>query len=102
MSRIIDGRASALLVRRAVAQGVERFGQRYGRAPALHLLLVGEDAGSLGYVRSKEKAAAEVGITGQVHRFPLGVSASALQALIGELNRDEGVDGILVQLPLPG
>jgi methylenetetrahydrofolate dehydrogenase (NADP+)/methenyltetrahydrofolate cyclohydrolase len=102
MSRIIDGKASALVVRRGVAKGVERFRQRYGRAPALHFVLASEEAGSVGYVRSKEKAAAEAGMTAQVHRFPPGVSPSALHGLIAELNRDEGVDGILVQLPLPG
>jgi methylenetetrahydrofolate dehydrogenase (NADP+)/methenyltetrahydrofolate cyclohydrolase len=102
MSRIIDGKASALSVRRGVAQGVERFRERHGRPPALHLVLVSDDAGSAGYVRSKEKAAAEAGMTAQVHRFPSGVSAGTLHGLIGELNRDEGADGILVQLPLPG
>ncbi len=101
MARLIDGKAVALKVRTEVAEQVAQFKEQFGRAPGLHVILAGEDAASAVYVRNKEKAAEEVGMTGQVHRLPVGVKEGELLALIAKLNADPSVDGILMQLPLP-
>lgn len=71
------------------------------RPPMLAVVLAGEDPASQIYVRGKERDCAECGIRTQTHRLPAEVSQEELLALIDRLNRDESVDGILVQLPLP-
>ena len=72
-----------------------------GITPCLAVVLVGEDAPSLSYVKSKEKALAENGMESRDIRLPEAVSEDTLLSLIGELNRDEKVHGILVQSPVP-
>lgn len=69
--------------------------------PTLAVVLAGEDPASQIYVRGKERDCAECGIRTRTHRLPAEVSQAELLALIGRLNRDESVDGVLVQLPLP-
>jgi len=101
MAKLIDGKAVAQTVRNEVARGVAEFRAQHGRAPGLHVILAGDDPASAVYVRNKEKAALEVGMEGKVHRLPASVSEQTLLGLVGELNRDASVDGILVQLPLP-
>jgi methylenetetrahydrofolate dehydrogenase (NADP+)/methenyltetrahydrofolate cyclohydrolase len=101
MATIIDGKAVAQTVRAEVARGVSAFRAEHGRAPGLHVILAGDDPASAVYVRNKEKAATEVGMDGKVHRLPASVSEASLIALVRELNADAGVDGILIQLPLP-
>jgi methylenetetrahydrofolate dehydrogenase (NADP+) / methenyltetrahydrofolate cyclohydrolase len=101
LATLIDGKAIAQALRAEVAAGVRGFRELHSRAPALHVVLVGEDPASAVYVRNKEKAVLEAGMLGQVHRLPASVSAEELHALIARLNRDPSVDGILVQLPLP-
>jgi methylenetetrahydrofolate dehydrogenase (NADP+)/methenyltetrahydrofolate cyclohydrolase len=68
----------------------------------LDVVLVGDDPASQVYVRNKERAAAKAGIEGRVHRLRDETSEADLLALIFELNGDDHIDGILVQLPLPG
>jgi methylenetetrahydrofolate dehydrogenase (NADP+)/methenyltetrahydrofolate cyclohydrolase len=97
----IDGKAAAAAIRERVAAGVAEFEQRTGRAPGLATVLVGEDPASAVYVRSKNRATAEAGMVGFAHNLPDTISQSELLDLVGELNTDERVDGILVQLPLP-
>jgi methylenetetrahydrofolate dehydrogenase (NADP+)/methenyltetrahydrofolate cyclohydrolase len=101
MAMIIDGKAVAQTVRAEVAVGVKDFHARHGRSPGLHVILAGDDPASAVYVRNKEKAAEEVGMAGKVHRLPASVDVDTLLGLVRELNADDGVDGILVQLPLP-
>lgn len=72
------------------------------RVPRLAVVLVGDDPASAIYVRNKERDCRECGIDCRDHRLPAGTTQEALLALIRELNRDDSVDGILVQLPLPG
>jgi len=94
---MIDGRALALQVRAKVAADVAAFG-----APVcLATILVGDDPASHVYVGSKHKASHEAGIESRDHRFPADTPESEILDLLVELNADEGVDGILVQLPLP-
>jgi methylenetetrahydrofolate dehydrogenase (NADP+)/methenyltetrahydrofolate cyclohydrolase len=101
MATLIDGKLLAKAVRAEVAQGVAEFRANFGRAPGLHVVLAGEDPASSVYVGGKEKAAAEVGMIGKVHRLPASVSEDTLLGLVRELNQDGTVDGILVQLPVP-
>jgi methylenetetrahydrofolate dehydrogenase (NADP+)/methenyltetrahydrofolate cyclohydrolase len=97
----IDGKGFAARLRARVAQGVRAFAESAGRAPGLAVVLVGEDAASQIYVRSKGKATVAVGMASFEHRLPDTTSQEELVALVEQLNGDEAVDGILVQLPLP-
>jgi methylenetetrahydrofolate dehydrogenase (NADP+)/methenyltetrahydrofolate cyclohydrolase len=73
-----------------------------GRAPCLALVRVGDDPASVSYVKKKEKTAAEIGVTSRIILPPETITQTELEALIDDLNQDDGVDGILVQSPLPG
>ena len=100
-ARVLDGKALAETIRAEVRAGVEAFQIRSGRSPGLDVVLVGEDPASVIYTRNKEKASTEVGIRGKLHRLPASTSDEELGALLGALNADPRVDGILVQFPLP-
>ncbi|MBW0144077.1 bifunctional methylenetetrahydrofolate dehydrogenase/methenyltetrahydrofolate cyclohydrolase FolD [Sphingomicrobium clamense] len=102
MSARIDGKAEALRVRERVAEGVAAFKEKTGRTPGLAVVLVGEDPASQVYVGSKGKATVAAGMESFTHRLPDDTSQAELLALIDQLNGDPAVDGILVQLPLPG
>lgn len=102
MATVLDGKKIAEKVRSVAAHGAARFRERHGRPPGLHVVLAGENQASVVYVRNKEKAAKDAGFHGEVHRLPETVTLDALLGLVDELNRREDVDGILVQLPLPG
>ena len=93
----IDGKALAEKVRAQVAEDV----RAYGRPVCLATILVGADPASHTYVGSKHKASHEAGIDSRDHRFPSDTAEATVLELIDELNADDGVDGILVQLPLP-
>lgn len=80
---------------------VESLKEQTGRAPSLHVVLVGEDPASKVYVGHKEKLCQSVGVTSVIHRLAKNTEASELKTLIKELNEDNQVDGILVQLPMP-
>jgi methylenetetrahydrofolate dehydrogenase (NADP+)/methenyltetrahydrofolate cyclohydrolase len=97
----IDGKAAGQEIRQRVAALVPEFESRTGRAPSLATVLVGEDPASAVYVRSKNRATAEAGMTGFAHTMPDTISEDELLQLVIDLNADERVDGILVQLPLP-
>lgn len=100
-ARIIDGKAIAAEVRSEVAAACEELAAR-DIVPGLATVLVGDDPASHVYVRSKRKACAEVGIRSWDHDLDASIPSDELLALIGELNSDDAVNGILVQLPLPG
>jgi methylenetetrahydrofolate dehydrogenase (NADP+)/methenyltetrahydrofolate cyclohydrolase len=72
-----------------------------GRRPCLALVRVGDDPASVSYVKKKELTAAEIGIAGRVILPPVSTTQAELEALVDRLNADPGVDGILVQSPLP-
>jgi methylenetetrahydrofolate dehydrogenase (NADP+) / methenyltetrahydrofolate cyclohydrolase len=93
----IDGKDLALKVRAEVAEDVRAF----GGPVCLATILVGDDPASHTYVGSKHKASHEAGIESRDHRFPADTEESEILELIADLNADDGVDGILVQLPLP-
>ena len=94
----IDGKAVAASVRSDVASAVDTLpGQ-----PTLAVVLVGEDPASQVYVRSKIRMTEEVGMRSVHHRVSEDITQGELEALITSLNADDEVDGILLQLPLPG
>lgn len=101
MARIIDGKAIAAQLRARVAGEVARIKSRHGLIPGLAVVLVGNDAASEVYVRSKHTQTRAVGMASFEHRLPADVSQADLLALIARLNCDPAVHGILVQLPLP-
>ena len=86
----------------AVAHDVEEFAEQFGERPGLATILVGDDPGSAVYVAGKQKASAEVGMEPSNYPLPADTSREDLVALIERLNDDSSVDGILLQLPLPG
>jgi methylenetetrahydrofolate dehydrogenase (NADP+) / methenyltetrahydrofolate cyclohydrolase len=98
---LIDGTAIAASVRAEVALGVSAFKRAHGMAPGLAVVLVGEDPASQVYVRRKGQQTTEVGMRSFEHKLPATASELTLLELIGDLNRDDDVHGILVQLPLP-
>ncbi|HWH17185.1 MAG TPA: bifunctional methylenetetrahydrofolate dehydrogenase/methenyltetrahydrofolate cyclohydrolase FolD [Allosphingosinicella sp.] len=100
-AEIIDGKAFAEALRSRVGDAARAFAERTGRKPGLAVVLVGEDPASQVYVRSKGKATLAAGMESFEHRLADTVSQQELIALVERLNADEGVDGILVQLPLP-
>ena len=100
-AELIDGKAIAKKVRAEVKERAAAFAETYGRQPGLEGVLVGEDPASQVYVRNKERASNKVGIRGAAHRLPADASEAAVLELVGKLNADDAVDGILVQLPLP-
>ena len=102
VAQVIDGKAFAAKVRGKVAQHVAGLVRDHGITPGLAVALVGEDPASQVYVRNKHKATVEAGMASFEHRLSPDVSEAALLDLIGELNADPAVHGILVQLPLPG
>ncbi len=97
---LIDGKMIAAKVRAEVAAEVAELRAR-GVAPALAVVLVGDDPASQVYVRNKSKACGEVGIDVHDHKRPASTTEAELLALVAELNADVRVDGILVQFPVP-
>src|SRR5947207_9517706 len=100
-ARIIDGKVIAAEFRARVASEVARVQREHGIPPGLAVVLVGSDPASQLYVRSKHKQTQAAGMAPFEHVLPADVAQSDLLALIGKLNRDPSVHGILVQLPLP-
>jgi methylenetetrahydrofolate dehydrogenase (NADP+) / methenyltetrahydrofolate cyclohydrolase len=98
---IIDGRAYAARLAERIAGSMAALEAKAGRPPGLAVVLVGNDPASGVYVRSKGKMARQLGMRSFEHVLPEEVSQAELLELIGELNADDAVDGILVQLPLP-
>ena len=93
----MDGKALAEKLRAGIAGEVKAF----GGSVCLATVLVGDDPASHIYVSKKHDACAEAGIESRDHRFPAATPESEVLELLEELNADDGVDGILVQLPLP-
>ena len=97
---IIDGKAIAAEIRAEVAVKVKKLKEN-GITPCLAVILVGENPASVSYVTGKQKALSEVGMNDRSIRLPENTDESELLEIIGKLNEDDSVHGILVQLPLP-
>lgn len=100
-ARRLDGTVTAAAIRAELAGRIAAFTARRGRAPALALVLAGHDPASEIYVGSKVTHAAEAGCRAELHRIAADGSVDDVLALVARLNADDGVDGILVQSPLP-
>ena len=98
---IISGKDLAKKIKEEIAGKVPALVEKYGRAPHLAVILVGEDPASQSYVKSKGRDAEQVGYKSTTVRLPEQTSEEELLELIAKLNADDTVDGILVQLPLP-
>ena len=102
MAEIIDGKRIALSVRDEIKAEVTSLYTNSSISPGLAVVLVGDDPASRVYVRNKKKACEKAGIESFEHRLSAETSEAQLLELIGTLNLAPAVDGILVQLPLPG
>ena len=98
---IISGKDLAKKIKEDIAAQVPALVEKYGRAPHLAVILVGEDPASQSYVKSKGKDAEHVGYKSTTIRLPEETSEEELLEVIGKLNADDTVDGVLVQLPVP-
>lgn len=99
-AEIIDGKAVSKQIMDELAPRIAALKEK-GITPGLAAVLVGDDPASQTYVRSKERACERLGLNSFVHRLPEETPESELLALVGKLNSDPAVHGILVQLPLP-
>ena len=100
-TQLLEGAAVAAQIKQEAARDVEKFVAEYEARPCLAAVLVGDDPASAVYVKNKIKACEEVGIRSEHHALPATTTAVELLGLIGSLNRQGDIDGILVQLPLP-
>jgi len=98
---LIDGVKHAAILRAKTAVRAKAFHDLHGRRPRLDVIIVGDHPASRSYVATKTKQAAETEIDGRLIELPETIDTATLIAEIDRLNRDENVDGILVQLPLP-
>lgn len=101
-AQIIDGKKIAAELRHNLKQRVDQRIEKGLRKPGLAVILVGNDAASEVYVRNKRKGCDDAGIESLAYDLDSDTSEEKLLALIDELNNNDSVDGILVQLPLPG
>ena len=99
---VIDGKAFAEDLRARIAVAATQFEVHAGRKAGLAVVLVGEDPASQVYVRSKGKQTVACGMASFEHKLPADAAEATVLDLVERLNADPAVDGILVQLPLPG
>jgi len=100
-AKILDGKALAQKIQGDLRSRIDSRPPNT-RPPGLAVLMVGDNPASAAYVKNKETACAKVGIASFGRHFPEDVSLATLQGAIAELNQDDRVDGILLQLPVPG
>ena len=98
---IIDGKKQAEIIRDEIKKEISDLKKKSGKTPSLTVILIGDFAPSLIYVKNKEKSAREVGINSEIIRYPKNVSEKDILEKIEELNKNDEISGILVQLPLP-
>ena len=98
---IIDGKKQAEIIKNEIKKEISDLKKKSGKTPSLTVILIGEYAPSLIYVKNKEKSAREVGINSEIIRYPNNVSEKDILEKIEELNENDEISGILVQLPLP-
>jgi len=101
-ARILDGNAIAGSIRKDIAGVVAARLEQDRRRPGVAVLLVGDDPASAIYVKHKRRDCLEVGFKHDIRRLPADTTEATLVGMIEELNADDTIDGMLVQLPLPG
>ncbi len=99
--QLIDGKATATLIKQEIAQEVEQIIAAGGKRPHLAAILVGHDGGSETYVKNKVLACEACGFKSTLIRYEDNITEEELLAKVAELNNDDDVDGFIVQLPLP-
>lgn len=100
--KLIDGKKIAATIKEEIAGEVKRITDQGGKVPHLAAILVGDDPASETYVSNKSKACREVGFDSSTYRFPSDVSEQELLEAVDFINNDPEIDGLIVQLPLPG
>ena len=98
---ILDGKKTARELESKIKEEVILLEKTYGRVPKLVVVLVGNNPASMAYVSSKEKASKRVGINGITLRLDENILEEELLKVVDDLNKDDSVDGMIVQLPLP-
>jgi methylenetetrahydrofolate dehydrogenase (NADP+)/methenyltetrahydrofolate cyclohydrolase len=98
---VADGKAIADDIRSHIADEVTSLVEAGHRAPHLTVVLVGDNPASLSYIKGKQRACTRVGFSSSEEHLPDDTDMSTLLDLIDRLNKDDAIDGILVQLPLP-
>ena len=101
MAVLIRRKSNSTKIQRGIKAGSDRD-EGAGITPCLAVILVGDDSASAIYVRNKKRACEYVGIESRSYELPEDTTQEELEKLVTSLNEDENVDGILVQLPLPG
>ncbi|MEO1715297.1 MAG: bifunctional 5,10-methylenetetrahydrofolate dehydrogenase/5,10-methenyltetrahydrofolate cyclohydrolase, partial [Bacteroidota bacterium] len=99
--QLIDGKALSKTIKEEIAAEVVQIKERGGKVPNLVAVLVGDNPASQSYVRGKAKSCDEAGFESEVIKRPADISQEDLLALVDQLNKDDSVDGFIVQLPLP-
>lgn len=98
---LLDGKNLAKSIRKEVKEQTAEFIKKWGRSPTLHVVLVGDNPASQIYVQNKGRACKKAGIEFHEHRLEAQTSTEKLLALVKNLSRNNDIDGILVQMPLP-
>lgn len=101
-AELIDGKAVAAEIDAEAGEAGAKLARTLGRPPCLAVVLIGDDPASDVYVRNKVKRTEAAGLTSLEHRLPAETTEEEALAIVAKLNADDGVDGILVQMPLPG
>lgn len=99
--QLIDGKAISAQIKKEIAAEVNEIKSKGGKVPHLAAVLVGHDGGSETYVANKVRSCEEVGFKSTLIRYESNVTEAELLACVDKLNKDEDVDGFIVQLPLP-
>lgn len=99
--QLIDGKATATTIKSEISEEVQRIVEAGGKQPHLAAILVGHDGGSETYMKNKVLACEKCGFKSTLIRFDEDVTEEELLACVDKLNKDEDVDGFIVQLPLP-
>ncbi|MEN9400785.1 MAG: methenyltetrahydrofolate cyclohydrolase, partial [Bacteroidota bacterium] len=99
--QILDGRATAEIIRKELSEAVQERKRNGKKIPHLAAILVGNDGGSLTYVGAKVKACDQIGFESTLIRYDETVPEDILLAKVHSLNEDKSIDGFIVQLPLP-
>ncbi len=100
-AKILDGREVANRIREEIAESAEAFTQKFGSAPGLGVVLVGDDPASAMYVRMKRRACERVGFTSEAQILPSSATQEEVEQVVREYNDNPNIHGILVQLPMP-
>jgi len=100
-TQVLDGLALAQQIRSELAEEIAKLVASGKRPPCLAVVLVGDDPASRSYIKGKQRACERIGMAAVEHLLPADTTQDALLDLVAALNADDGVDGILVQLPLP-